>query len=67
MLYFKEGRLQLCFWEKICCQLKNEQTRHCRYATKKEAIQNITEYIEVFYNRQRRQAKLGDDKYLMKL
>ena len=26
---------------------------------RKEAIQNITEYIEVFYNRQRKQAKLG--------
>ena len=24
-----------------------------------EAIQDITEYIEIFYNRQRRQAKLG--------
>lgn len=39
--------------------LKNEQIRHCRYATRKEAIQDITEYIEVFYNRQRKQAKLG--------
>jgi transposase InsO family protein len=28
-------------------------------ATRKEAIQDITEYIEVFYNRQRKQAKLG--------
>ena len=40
--------------------LKNEQIHHCRYATRKEAaIQNITEYIEVFYNRQRKQARLG--------
>ena len=39
--------------------LKNEQIHHCHYATRKEAIQNITEYIEVFYNRQRKQAKLG--------
>jgi putative transposase len=39
--------------------LKNEQIHHCRYATRKEAIQDITEYIEVFYNRQRKQAKLG--------
>jgi putative transposase len=38
--------------------LKNEQVHHCRYATRKEAIQNITEYIEVFYSRQRKQAKL---------
>ena len=38
--------------------LKNEQVHHCRYATRKEAIRDITEYIEVFYNRQRKQAKL---------
>ena len=38
--------------------LKNEQVHHCRYATRKEAIQNISEYIEVFYNRHRKQAKL---------
>jgi putative transposase len=38
--------------------LKNEQIHHCRYATKQEAIQNITELIEIFYNRQRKQAKL---------
>jgi len=25
----------------------------------KDAIEDITEYIEIFYNRQRRQAKLG--------
>ncbi len=39
--------------------LKNEQVHHCHYETREEAIQNITEYIEVFYNRQRKQAKLG--------
>jgi len=39
--------------------LKSEQVHHCHYATRKEAIQDITEYIEVFYNRQRKQAKLG--------
>ena len=39
--------------------LKNEQIHHCRYATRQEAVQDITEYIEIFYNRQRRQAKLG--------
>ena len=39
--------------------LKNEQVHHCRYATRQEAIQDITEYIEVFYNRQRKQARLG--------
>jgi putative transposase len=39
--------------------LKNEQVHHRRYVTRKEAIREITEYIEVFYNRQRRQARLG--------
>jgi len=39
--------------------LKNEQIHHCRYATRQEAIQDIAGYIEIFYNRQRKQAKLG--------
>jgi putative transposase len=39
--------------------LKNEQTHHCRYKTRQEAIKDIAEYIEIFYNRQRKQARLG--------
>ncbi len=39
--------------------LKQELVHHRRYRTRREAIQDITEYIEIFYNRQRRQAKLG--------
>ena len=39
--------------------LKNELVYHRKYRTRQEAIQEITEYIEVFYNRQRRQARLG--------
>ena len=39
--------------------LKSELVHHRRYITRQEAIQDITEYIEIFYNRQRRQAKLG--------
>jgi transposase InsO family protein len=39
--------------------LKSELVHHRRYITRQEAIQEITEYIEIFYNRQRRQAKLG--------
>lgn len=39
--------------------LKNELVHHRRYATRREAIQEITEYIEIFYNRQRRQKRLG--------
>jgi len=39
--------------------LKQELVHHRRYKTRQEAIQDITEYIEIFYNRQRRQARLG--------
>jgi putative transposase len=39
--------------------LKQELVHHQHYRTRQEAIQDITEYIEVFYNRQRRQARLG--------
>jgi len=39
--------------------LKNELIHHRRYKTRDQAIREITEYIEVFYNRQRRQARLG--------
>jgi putative transposase len=39
--------------------LKNELVHHCRYKTRAEAIREIREYIEIFYNRQRRQARLG--------
>ena len=39
--------------------IKNELVHHRCYGTRQEAIQEITEYIEVFYNRQRRQARLG--------
>lgn len=39
--------------------LKNELVYHQRYVTREQAIREITEYIEIFYNRQRRQARLG--------
>jgi putative transposase len=38
--------------------LKTELVFHRRYETRQEAIKEITEYIELFYNRQRRQEKL---------
>ena len=38
--------------------LKNELVYHQRYTTREQAIREITEYIEVFYNRQRRQKRL---------
>jgi len=39
--------------------LKNELVHHCRYATRAEAKASIREYIEIFYNRQRRHSRLG--------
>ncbi len=39
--------------------LKQELAHHRRYRTRREAIQDITEYIEIFYNRQRLQPRLG--------
>ena len=39
--------------------LKTELVFHRHYETRQEAIREITEYIELFYNRQRRQKKLG--------
>lgn len=39
--------------------LKQELVHHRKYRSRQEAMQEINEYIEVFYNRQRRQAKLG--------
>ena len=39
--------------------LKTELIYHRRYQTRQEAIRDIREYIEIFYNRQRKQRKLG--------
>ena len=39
--------------------LKNELIHHRRFKTRAEAIQAITEYIEIFYKRQRKQARLN--------
>jgi transposase InsO family protein len=39
--------------------MKNELVHQKRYRTREEAIKEITEYIEIFYNRQRRQKRLG--------
>jgi len=39
--------------------LKQELIHHRHYRSRQEAIQEITEYIEIFYNRLRRQARLG--------
>ena len=39
--------------------LKQELVHHRHYRSRQDAIRDITEYIEIFYNRQRRQARLG--------
>ncbi len=39
--------------------LKQDLVHHRHYRSRQEAIQEITEYIEIFYNRIRRQARLG--------
>lgn len=51
-------------WDNACVEsffgtLKRELVYHRRYATREEARQDIFEYIEVFYNRQRRHSTLG--------
>lgn len=40
--------------------LKTELIHHQKYRTRQEAILEVREYIEVFYNRQRRHASLGN-------
>ena len=40
--------------------LKSELVYHRRYATRREAVQEITEYIEIFYNRQRCQKRVEE-------
>ena len=39
--------------------LKTELVHHRRFKTRQQAIQEIIEYIEIFYNRQRKQERLG--------
>ena len=39
--------------------LKNELVHHRRYESRQQAIREITEYVEIFYNRQRRHSSLG--------
>jgi transposase InsO family protein len=51
-------------WDNACVEsffgtLKRELIHHRRYGTRQEAMQDIFEYIEVFYNRQRRHSTLG--------
>jgi transposase InsO family protein len=45
--------------ERFMGALKTEWTHHERYATREQARLSVFEYIEVFYNRQRRHSTLG--------
>jgi transposase InsO family protein len=45
--------------ESFWATLKTELVFHRRFVTRQQAIREITEYIEVFYNRQRIQKQLG--------
>jgi hypothetical protein len=53
----------LCFcpesWQNLFHTLKTELVHHRDYLTRDEARRDIFEYIEVFYNRQRRHSTLG--------
>lgn len=40
--------------------LKNELVHHKRYKTRQQAVNDITNYIEIFYNRIRRHTRLGN-------
>jgi putative transposase len=40
--------------------LKMECVYHCNYKTRQQAQEEIIEYIEIFYNRQRRHSRLGN-------
>lgn len=51
-------------WDNACVEsffgtLKRELIHHRQYSTRDEAKQEIFEYLEVFYNRQRRHSTLG--------
>jgi putative transposase len=46
--------------ERFFRSLKSERTTYRRYHTRKEAITDIIDYIESFYNHKRRHSKLGN-------
>ena len=51
-------------WDNACVEsffgtLKRDLIHHRQYPTRDEATQEIVEYLEVFYNRQRRHSTLG--------
>jgi putative transposase len=53
-------------WDNACVQsffetFKRELVSHRHYVIRDETTQDIFEYIEMFYNRQRRHSTLGYD------
>jgi len=53
------------FWDNASMEsffgtLKMELVHHQKYRTRQEAIAEISEYIEIFYNRKRRHGCLGN-------
>ena len=50
-----DNALMESFWG----TLKQELVHHRHYGSRLEAVREITEYIKIFYNRQRRQPRLG--------
>ena len=55
----KAGKHQTPFAKFSKGSLKNELIHHQRYATRVDAQAGIQEYIESFYNRQRRHSRIG--------
>jgi len=55
----RKGIAMIMLHGELLGTLKNELVHHSRYKTREQAIREITEHIEVFYNRQRRQERLG--------
>jgi transposase InsO family protein len=45
--------------ESFCNSLKNERGHGTRYGTRAEAIADLFDYIEPFYNRRRKHSTLG--------
>ena len=52
--YFDNAPIE-SFWS----SLKGEVIHHNRFATRAQAESAVREYIEIFYNRQRRHSRLG--------
>lgn len=46
--------------ESVWGSLKNELLNHTQYKTRQQTQDEITEHIEIFYNRQRRHSRLGN-------